>query len=79
MQFDKDGLTLGVGTSTGHVLLYDMRSSTPKLIKDHQYGFGIKNINFHASGNVISCDQKIMKVWDKNKVCLALLLEYIIR
>ena len=31
----RDGLNLGVGMSTGQILLYDIRSSKPLLIKDH--------------------------------------------
>ena len=29
---------MAVGTSTGHVLLYDLRSSGPLLTRDHRYG-----------------------------------------
>lgn len=66
MKFANDGLSLGVGTSTGHVLLFDLRNDYPTVTKDHQYGFPIKNILFHSSGNVLSADQKIIKVWDKH-------------
>jgi hypothetical protein len=38
------------------------------LTKDHQYGFPIKDIKFHASGNVVSSDTKIIKIWNKNNV-----------
>ena len=31
----RDGLNLGVGMSTGQILLYDIRSSKPLLVKDH--------------------------------------------
>ncbi|KAI8344326.1 WD40-repeat-containing domain protein [Chlamydoabsidia padenii] len=80
LAFRNDGLSMGVGTSTGHTLLYDLRASVPYLVKDHQYGFEIKNIHFHdgvsASGHgdsetggsdkVVVADRKIVKIWDRN-------------
>lgn len=39
MRYDSDGLGVAVGTSTGHVLLYDLRSPNPTLAKDHRYVF----------------------------------------
>jgi ribosome biogenesis protein ENP2 len=68
LEFAQDGLQFAVGTTSGHVLLYDLRRPTPLLIKDHQYGFPIKNITFHSSERVISSDSKIVKIWDKNNV-----------
>ena len=69
LEFMQDGLTYGVGTTTGQVVLYDLRSTKPLLIKDHQYEFPIKSIRFHeASGIVISADKKIIKIWNKNEV-----------
>ncbi|KAF7725580.1 hypothetical protein EC973_009535 [Apophysomyces ossiformis] len=76
LKFRHDGLTMGVGTSSGHTLLYDLRASVPHLVKDHQYGFPIKSIHFHdnASGRgdiesvgdkVIVADCKIVKIWDR--------------
>ncbi|XP_076651858.1 nucleolar protein 10-like [Halictus rubicundus] len=61
------GLTLGVGTSTGQVLLYDVRSSRPFLTKDHMYGLPIKNIEFHRTMDLVySMDSSIVKIWEKN-------------
>ncbi|CAG8567946.1 5247_t:CDS:10 [Gigaspora rosea] len=72
MSYRNDGLSLAVGTSTGHILLYDLRSSSPWLVKDHQYGYPIKSINWYDNttgdggrGKVISADSKIMKIWDR--------------
>lgn len=76
LKFRSDGLTMGVGTTTGHTLLYDLRSTVPTIVKDHQYGFPIKTIHFHkgsAGANdsetggdkVIVADCKIVKVWDR--------------
>ncbi|XP_073258939.1 nucleolar protein 10-like [Porites lutea] len=64
--FFRDGLTMGLGTSTGHVLLYDLRSTKPLLIKDHQYGLPINSIAFQDKlGVVLSADSKILKIWDR--------------
>ena len=67
-RFDSDGLTLGVGTSEGSCLLYDIRSSKPMFTKEHQYGLPIVDITFHNSGlckRVISSDKKIIKIWER--------------
>lgn len=63
------GLTLGVGTLTGQILLYDIRSSKPFLVKDHMYGLPIKNIEFHRTMDMVySMDSSIVKIWEKNNV-----------
>lgn len=60
-----DALTLGVGTQTGQVLVYDIRGSKPLLVKDHMDGFPIKDVEFHkASGMVLSMSAKCIKIWD---------------
>lgn len=59
-------LGMAVGTSTGQVLLYDLRSSHPLLVKDHYYGLPIKALHFHNQLDlVISADSKIIKMWNK--------------
>ncbi|TPX34909.1 hypothetical protein SmJEL517_g02622 [Synchytrium microbalum] len=63
--FHENGLLMGVGTSSGHVLLYDLRNRMPVAWKDHQYGFPIKNVSFHSSGNVVSSDTKTLKIWNQ--------------
>ncbi|GLV38829.1 lethal (2) 34Fd [Carabus blaptoides fortunei] len=61
------GLTLGVGTATGQVLLYDIRSNKPFYTKDHMYGLPIKNVEFHYQQDLIySMDSSVVKIWDKN-------------
>lgn len=66
LAFDDDGLTFGVGTSSGHCLLYDLRSSKPLLHKAHQYGLPIVDLQFHDSARkVVSADAKVIKIWDK--------------
>ncbi|XP_011860145.1 PREDICTED: nucleolar protein 10 [Vollenhovia emeryi] len=61
------GLNLGVGTSTGHVLLYDIRSNKPFLTKDHMYGLPIKCIDFHQKMDLVySMDSAIVKIWERD-------------
>uniref|UniRef100_A0A3Q3MMY4 Nucleolar protein 10 n=1 Tax=Mastacembelus armatus TaxID=205130 RepID=A0A3Q3MMY4_9TELE len=60
-------LTMAVGTSTGQVLLYDLRSNQPLLAKDHFYNLPIKSLNFHDQLDlVVSADSKIIKIWNKD-------------
>lgn len=57
-------LTLGVGTSSGQVLLYDIRSTRPLIVKDHNYELPIRDIAFHRDMNlVLSADSKCLKLW----------------
>lgn len=61
-----DALTLGVGTQTGQVLLYDIRSNRPLLIKDHNDGYAIRDLEFHnTSGMALSMSSKVVKIWNK--------------
>ncbi|KAI5641501.1 hypothetical protein NE865_06258 [Phthorimaea operculella] len=60
-------LRMGVGTSTGHVLLYDIRSSKPLLVKDHMNEIPIKKLEFHKQMDyVYSMDANVVKIWNKN-------------
>ncbi|XP_040569983.2 nucleolar protein 10 [Lepeophtheirus salmonis] len=62
-----DGLNLAAGTMDGRILLYDIRSSKPLLEKDHMYERPIKKIKFHTTlDQVLSLDEKVLKVWDRN-------------
>ncbi|KAF9921788.1 hypothetical protein FBU30_008145 [Linnemannia zychae] len=72
LKFREDGLNMAVGTSTGHVLMYDLRSNVPIYVKDHQYGFPIKSLTFHEGtqgedgrSKIVSADCKIIKIWDR--------------
>lgn len=68
LKFD-GALKMGVGTSTGHVLLYDIRSSKPLLVKDHMNETPIKSIEFHKQMDyVYSMDASVVKIWNKNTV-----------
>merc|ERR1719233_1691275 len=64
----KDGLNIGVGTSTGQVFLYDVRASKPVLTKDHMYGLPIKKVVFTEGGEqnmVLSMDSQVVRIWDR--------------
>ncbi|XP_033368955.1 nucleolar protein 10 isoform X2 [Parus major] len=66
LKFD-GALNMAVGTSTGQVLLYDLRSSNPLIVKDHHYGLPIKSIQFqHQLDLIISADSRIIKMWNKD-------------
>lgn len=70
-----DGLSLAVGTSTGHTLLYDLRSPTPYTVKDQGYGLPVKSIQWinssassselsdEAGGLIATVDSKVLKIW----------------
>lgn len=65
---DDDPLQLAVGTGSGHVMLYDLRSSRPMMVKDHMYRVPIMDIKYHrsplsSSPLILSTDQKILKIW----------------
>ena len=70
LKFDTDGLTLGVGTSHGNSILYDIRSEKPLYTKEHQYGLPIVNITYHTTSTnkyIISTDKKLVKIWERNE------------
>ncbi|PAV76009.1 hypothetical protein WR25_03989 isoform A [Diploscapter pachys] len=65
----RDPLHIGVGTSSGHVLLYDIRSRKPLLIKDHNNDLPIKKIDFarrDESTIALSMDERMLKMWDES-------------
>lgn len=69
--FRNDGLNFACGTSTGKTLLYDLRNSTPMLVKDQGYGYPIKKIiwideNSTDSSKILTSDKRIAKLWDRN-------------
>jgi ribosome biogenesis protein ENP2 len=71
MKFDQDGITLAAGTSTGHVVLYDIRSRHPMYTKEHQYGTSIIDLAYHhnpinsSESYILSTDKKVMKIWNR--------------
>lgn len=62
--FDAAGLNMAAGTAGGVVALYDMRTSKPLHVKEHQYGLPIHTVRFHSgSSTVLSADAKLVKIW----------------
>ncbi|KAL1943819.1 hypothetical protein VTO73DRAFT_3637 [Trametes versicolor] len=68
-----DGLSYAVGTSTGHTLLYDIRSARHIAMKDQGYGLPVKNVQWIEGGSrmagegyLLSADKKVIKIWNKN-------------
>lgn len=71
-----DGLTIAVGTSSGHTLLYDLRAATPHTTKDQGYGLPIKKIEWPTSiaasgfgqneGFVATADSNVVKIWSRH-------------
>lgn len=66
----KDNLNLAVGTHTGQIFLFDIRTNKPYMIKDHYFGLPIKSLDFHNTTNehdlVMSLDEKVLKFWHRN-------------
>uniref|UniRef100_A0A158R587 Nucleolar protein 10 n=1 Tax=Syphacia muris TaxID=451379 RepID=A0A158R587_9BILA len=62
----KDALHIAVGSSIGTVLLYDIRSSRPLLVKDHFMGLPIKSVEFVPDQElVLSMDSRVLKMWNE--------------
>lgn len=76
LEFDRSGLELATGSSTGLIHLYDLRSSIPLLKKDQGYGYPIQTLIFLNSSiatraqtsesKVLSADKRIIKIWDSS-------------
>lgn len=62
----KDSLQLGVGTQSGHVLVFDIRANQPTIVKDHLNQYPIRQIAFNPAQNAIySMDKAIFKIWNE--------------
>lgn len=68
-----DGLSLAVGTASGHTLLYDLRAARPFATKDQGYGLPVHCVSWIEGGSrmagdglVVSADKKVVKIWDRN-------------
>ncbi|BBN17361.1 ribosome biogenesis protein ENP2 [Marchantia polymorpha subsp. ruderalis] len=70
LRFDEgEGILLAAGTSSGQVLVYDLRSSKPIHTKDHMYGAPIIDIKWHESvssksRHLITTDTRVMRIWE---------------
>ena len=81
-----DGLSLAVGTSSGHTLLYDLRSPAAFAVKDQGYGESIKIVDWlrgggaqEDTGRVVSADSKVIKIWGKDDVRISSTLRHPLR
>ena len=51
------------------ILLYDLRSNQPLLVKDHNYDLPIKSLHFQPEENlVLSMDSRILRFWNPQTV-----------
>ncbi|KAK0708361.1 WD40-repeat-containing domain protein [Lasiosphaeris hirsuta] len=69
LDYSKDGLSLALGTSTGQILVFDLRNPRPLLKKDQGMGLAIKNL-IHLNTptgdrKLLSADKRIIKIWDE--------------
>lgn len=74
LEFDRTGLNIATGSSTGIIHLYDVRSPMPTLKKDQGYGYPIHTLIFLESSTrtrsqtaepkILSADKRIIKLWD---------------
>ena len=61
----RNALQVAIGTEKGKVFLYDMRYPVPIYSLTHHYRMPIQQIKFHSSGKLISCDRKIIKIFNQ--------------
>lgn len=73
VRFDDTGLQVAVGTSTGRIAVFDLRSRRPTVVKDHHYDAPILDLKWvHPSAptsgsrapQIVSTDRHIIRVWD---------------
>jgi len=75
MDFHASGIRNAVGTSTGLIYLYDLRSPVPTLKKDQGYDYPIQHVQFltsnsstrsaHSEPKILSADKRILKIWEE--------------
>ena len=75
LEFDRSGLGIATGSSTGLIHLYDLRSPAPLLKKDQGYGYPIQTLIYLVSSSstraqtaepkILSADKRIIKIWDQ--------------
>ncbi|MCJ1282307.1 hypothetical protein MMC26_001630 [Xylographa opegraphella] len=76
LEFNRSGLSLATGSSTGLIHLYDLRSPIPFLKKDQGYGYPINELIYLSSSTtsrgqsteskILSADKRIIKIWDEH-------------
>ncbi|KAG9232324.1 WD repeat-containing protein-like protein [Amylocarpus encephaloides] len=69
LDFDRSGLSLATGSSSGLVQLFDLRRPVPILRKDQGYGYPIKTLMHMTTSSqekkILSADKRIIKLWDE--------------
>lgn len=77
VRFDEcDGVTMAVGTSSGHALLYDLRMPTPLFCRDQGFGLPVHTLRFlHGGVHVLSSDAKSIKVWRREDSATTVTIE----
>ena len=70
LEFDRSGLGIATGSSTGLIHLYDLRSPIPTLKKDQGYGYPIHTLTYLDSSTtsdpkILSADKRIIKIWSQ--------------
>lgn len=75
LDYHRSGISMAVGTSSGLIYLYDLRSTLPTLKKDQGYGYPIHYVQFLTQGintrdsitepKIASADRRILKLWDE--------------
>lgn len=68
--FDKTGLKIGIGLSSGDVSVFDIRSSKPLFKYSHRNETPINSLSFHtgsADQMLISSDSRVVRIYDSNK------------
>ena len=75
LDYHRSGISMAVGTSSGLIYLYDLRSSLPTLKKDQGYGYPIQYVQHLSHGfktrdtisepKIASADRRILKLWDE--------------
>lgn len=67
LDFDTEGMTMGVGHNSGLVEIYDIRYPAPVYTVQHNYRLPIKSIKFHPTGKYFfSADPKLIKITNKS-------------
>ncbi|KAK4696966.1 ribosome biogenesis protein ENP2, partial [Lecanoromycetidae sp. Uapishka_2] len=75
LEFDRSGLSLATGSSTGLIHLYDLRSPNPILKKDQGYGYPVQTLIYLSPSTsaraqtsepkILSADKRIIKIWSQ--------------
>ena len=69
LDFASSGMSLAMGSSTGLVKLFDMRSPVPLLQKDQGMGYPIKQLIHMTTASderkILSADKRTIKIWDE--------------